>query len=491
MDWFKVDKRGLAQILERKGKAFILFELVQNAWDEDTARVDITLERIPGTRHVRLVVEDDNPEGFADLSHAFTLFAQSAKKTDATKRGRFNLGEKLVLAVCEEASIASTRGTVHFDRSGRRASRARRARGSCFTARLGMTDAQMRECEEQVRLLLPPPGIETRYNGKLLEPRQPLAVSQATLPTEVANGDGHIRRTRRKTEIQWFEPVPGTPAMLYEMGIPVVETEDRWSVNVCQKVPLAFDRDNVPPSYLSRIRAVTLDLMASRLGVEDANAAWARQAVQAHGEDLDVATIRRLVGLRFGDRPVAYDPSDLEANSRAVAAGHTLVHGSQMSRAEWAAARRADALKPAGQVTPSPRPYSKDGQPLNLVARSAWTQAMEQVVAYVQRIAPRLLDESVAPEVQIVSDPHWAFLATYGPGQLTLNLGRLGHKWFEGPIERINELLIHELGHHFEANHLSQGYHDALTRLGARLASLALEDPELFSRSARPVPQAA
>jgi 3-(3-hydroxy-phenyl)propionate hydroxylase len=32
----------------------------------------------------------------SDLTHAFTLFAESAKKGDAEKRGRFNLGEKLV-----------------------------------------------------------------------------------------------------------------------------------------------------------------------------------------------------------------------------------------------------------------------------------------------------------------------------------------------------------------------------------------------------------
>jgi len=32
--WFEVDKQGLAKILERRGKEFALFELVQNAWDE-------------------------------------------------------------------------------------------------------------------------------------------------------------------------------------------------------------------------------------------------------------------------------------------------------------------------------------------------------------------------------------------------------------------------------------------------------------------------
>ena len=47
-DWFEVDKDGLAQILERKGKEFALFELVQNAWDE------------PGVAHVCI---DLSPSG--------------------------------------------------------------------------------------------------------------------------------------------------------------------------------------------------------------------------------------------------------------------------------------------------------------------------------------------------------------------------------------------------------------------------------------------
>ena len=32
-EWFKVDTKGLAKILERKGKEFALFELIQNAFE--------------------------------------------------------------------------------------------------------------------------------------------------------------------------------------------------------------------------------------------------------------------------------------------------------------------------------------------------------------------------------------------------------------------------------------------------------------------------
>ena len=149
--WFAVDRRGLSKLLERKGKEFILFELLQNAWDENTKRVNVTLERIEETRSAKLMVEDDNPDGFADLSHAYTLFAESKKNVDATKRGRFNLGEKLVLALCHEAELRSTKGGFRFDDSGRHAIRAKRPTGSVFTATLKLTDEELATCNAAVQ----------------------------------------------------------------------------------------------------------------------------------------------------------------------------------------------------------------------------------------------------------------------------------------------------------------------------------------------------
>src|SRR5438876_6624914 len=94
-NWFEVDKQGLAKLLERKGKEFALFELIQNGWDEPgVTKVSVSLEYV-GHNKARLVVEDDAPEGFKDLSHAFTLFASSTKTANPEQRGRFNLGEKL------------------------------------------------------------------------------------------------------------------------------------------------------------------------------------------------------------------------------------------------------------------------------------------------------------------------------------------------------------------------------------------------------------
>ncbi len=42
------------------------------------------------------------------------------------------------------------------------------------------------------------------------------------------------------------------------------------------------------------------------------------------------------------------------------------------------------------------------------------------------------------------------------------------------------DLLIHEFGHHYEGNHLSEDYYRALTRIGGEFAALALREPAIF-----------
>ncbi len=472
--WFAVDKKGLAQLVARRGKSFIVAELLQNAWDQKSTRVDVSIEKVSGSRHALLVVEDDDPDGFADIRHAFTLFAESAKKADPGKRGRFNLGEKLVLSLCEEASIVSTRAGVRFDRDGRHTLRVRRESGTRFEGRLPLMNDEIDECLALAKSLIPPPGIVTTVNGDVLQARTKVREFTASLPTEITDEDGVLRRTQRMTQVHVYDPLPGAPARIYELGIPVVETGDRWDLDIQQKVPLNFERDNVLPAYLRVLRVQTLNALAAELRPDDATSAWVKEAASDHRAE-DVA-VSRVAQLRFGDRRVAYDPSDQEANKLAVSRGYVVVHGGQLSKAEWTNLRRANALPPAGQVTPSPKPYSPDGPPLRLLGESSWTAGMVLVAGYAKYLAREILECRIT--VQIADDPGWPFVATYGPGGLVLNAGRLGRHWFDaGACPRVTELLIHEFGHHVTPDHLSSEYYQALCRIGAQAMRLALESP--------------
>lgn len=179
MQWFSVNTAGLAKILARRGKQFTVFELVQNAWDQNVTRVEITLTKQPGARDALLRVEDDDPEGFSNVTHSFTLFADSDKKSNVRQRGRFNLGEKLVIAMCDKAEIMTTTGGVMFDQRGRHTLRRKRDRGSVFEGQLKLTNDELEECCDAVVKLIPPDGIETTFNGAPLPTRQPLTIFKA------------------------------------------------------------------------------------------------------------------------------------------------------------------------------------------------------------------------------------------------------------------------------------------------------------------------
>ena len=109
-NWFTVDKVGLGRQAEQHSKGRLIGELVQNALDEvGVTKIDVTLALVPGRPLADLTVEDDSPEGFRDLSHAYTLFAESYKRDNPEQRGQYNFGEKLVLAVCERPASRTTR----------------------------------------------------------------------------------------------------------------------------------------------------------------------------------------------------------------------------------------------------------------------------------------------------------------------------------------------------------------------------------------------
>ena len=343
--WVDVDLDGLRKVLERRGKEFAVFELVQNAWDEDITEVRVELsEPVSGWSELR--VWDDSSDGFRNLSDAFTLYGESWKKANPEKRGAFNIGEKLVLALCDEATITSTSGQVIFDQKGRRHTGKRLARGTEFRGRLRLTRADFDGICQKVKYLIP--DVASYYNGELIRLRRPIACFNAVLPTVYAGEDGVLRPRKRNTLVRVFEPFEGEEATLYEMGIPVVPTADSWHVVVEQKVPLNMERDNVTPAFLGAVRVAVLNALSSAVNQEQASEAWVRAA--ASDPRIEADAFRRIVETRFGRSVVAFDPSDIGSNREATAQGFTVVSGGSLCRGEWENARRTGVLRPAGQM---------------------------------------------------------------------------------------------------------------------------------------------
>jgi hypothetical protein len=482
--WFRVDKDGLRKTVERRGMFAIVAELIQNAWDSNADRVDVEVKKKVG-QPLGTIRVTDTGGGFDDLTHAYTLFAESNKKDRADKRGRFNIGEKLVLAMCKSAVVRSTTGTVTFHEDGTMTHSKRECTkiGSEFFAELRMNADQFTEILEGLQTLLPPDACQTYVNGNRLFSRPPVCTFRVQLPTVLADEEGILRPTKRYTMVEVHEPKEGETAGIYEMGIPVVETSDRYHVNVMQKVPLTMERDNVPPPYLKLLRAEVLNHTVQLLTKDETSEAWVTNAMESPAIK-DEAVVETL-DKRFGKKRASFDPTDLEANMNLTSKGFTVLGGRTLPKAAWEQVRRAGAITSAGKLAPTPKPYSTDpdADPVDIIPLSEWTWGMREVEEISRWVAKQLSVNEDLPVtfVKPKSRPNYKWVACFGGG-LDWNVTVLGKNWFDTWREhtaKLFDILIHEFAHKKAGNHLDENFHRECTRLGGELATLFLRGEKL------------
>src|SRR5271155_736742 len=344
----------------------------------DITQVEVSLTRPDESGFSWLRVTDNSPIGWTDLSHSHTMFAESVKKGKSEKRGRFNAGEKDVLALAIEAKLTTVKGQVLFNENGTRTEGAEtRKVGSEFVAKFQLTFEEYEHICNQAKLLIPPKGITTLFNGNPIQHRKPSGSFIESLPIPLADKEGVMRNTERKATVNLYETLPGEAAMIYEMGIPIVELgDDKWHVNVMQKVPLSRDRDNVNPSYLRKIRVGVLNAKFEDLKDDEAaGAAWVRDAFSSP-KSSDVA-VRHVMTTRFGDKHVTRDVNDIGSVKEAVSQGFNVIEGGSMTGEEWARVKAIKdekgelVLKTSAQVAPT-----NVGGPIpanEVIPREDWT----------------------------------------------------------------------------------------------------------------------
>ena len=480
MDWFSADKEGLSRLMKRRGLAWALYEVVQNGLDQNVTCVNVELRPLAGVAQAWLICEDDDPDGFENLTLAWTLFADTGKRSDPTKAGRFTMGEKMVLALALEAKISTTTGTVIFNKDGRHISKVKRNRGSCIEVRLPMTRVEIEEVQQAAKRIIPRAGVKLTFNSEPIPERTHVASFEWHLQTEFADEDKFIRRTTRKTNVTLFEPLPGETATLYELGLPVVPLDGMpWHVYVHQRVPLNSDRDNVTPAYRKALGVLVLNAMHLEMKPEHAALPVIKEAMES--PDVAVEAVNTILTHQYGAKRAIFDLSDPESNSKAFSNGYQVIPGGAFTKATWANIRKAGAALPSGHTFPTKQCYDAAGAPARRIPESEWTDGMRAVATYAQALALKLMGGRAIMVTMENERSQW-YAANYGNAHLTFNVPKLGKTWFDlsKNSEKINDLLLHEFGHEYSENHLDAKYHKALTRMGARLAQLALTEPDFF-----------
>ncbi len=463
--WFDVSRDGLKALVADRPKSFIVRELVQNAWDEpDVTEVSITLRRILEGKQrgkVWLRVSDDAPEGFYDLRHAFTLFSNTRKRTDPEKRGRFNIGEKQILALCEDASIVTTTGSVIFDKDGRRSSREKTDKGSIFSATIKMNKEEFMEVRETVKTFLPSSHINTYFNGVELVCRIGTTF-EASLQTEYADKNGDMRLSTRKTTVEVIEIEEDETPTLYEMGLPVCETGDKWHYNVNQRVPLTIDRDSVRPSYLRDLRAEVLNHMHEEITEDDSAEAWVQEGLQ--DERIESEAVEAVVVKQYGDKAFVPTPGDPRANERAISMGYTPVGGRAYSKLAWANIRQAEGVLPPSTEIAGKTEYTD----FDLIPRDDWTDKMIRLERLTKFIAKECSQMDVV--VKFIEADDASTCADFSGRTVRYNRSHLSDGFLDDQRECI-KLIVHEICHR-RGGHLEMSYHEELTRLAAELAEM-------------------
>lgn len=470
-NWFQVDREGLREIVERRGsKALLVQELISNAWDEDgVTHVDVSLVPEAGSPFVNITVTDDAPNGFADLSHAWTLFAKSGKRSASHKRGRFNLGEKLVLAFCKEASITTTTGRVTFDHRGRTQTTKRKTeKGSEFYGLARMTRDQLVDVRKALATLLPPLHIVTTIDGVVIPTRQPLHIFRNHLWTEKEDADtGALARRWEYAEVRVYRPLEGETPTIYELGIPVVALDgDPLHVDVRQKIPLNLERENVTPSYLRDLRTAVLNACHGKLEAADLQGSWATDAISDSMADRE--SIRSVIESRFGADAAIADPSDREAENKLKARGTVIVHGGSLPAEAWERVKQHSVLRAAGQIAPTPRGIDDSAPPYKPTTIDALSYNARCAVQLFRATLRVCRGEDI--KVPLADDPTWMTRATWMVGKRTCYLNVAGMDTSDAGMIG---LAVHEAAHEKMGNHLDSAYHDELCRLAGVVAIAA------------------
>jgi hypothetical protein len=463
-NWFEVDVKGLKALQAGKPKHYLLRELVANAFDENIKVCSVHTNLCNGTCYI--TVSDDSPEGFRNLRDAYTLFGDTRKRRDVTKRGKFNCGEKQTIALCDFASIKTTKGTVVFSDKGRGEIKDKTKSGSIVTVRLKM---KVKEYDEMLKFLdnyLPPKGILFEVNDKQINYVKPFFVTEDTLPTQIEI-EGQLRDTQRKTEVHIHKRDVN---FLYEMGIPIVEIDCPYSIDVQQKVPMSVDRESVKPSYLKQIFAIALNKVVDDVKEEESSESWIR--IGSGDKRMTQETMSKLVKKRFGDKIVVANPQDPVSNDDAISNGFRVIQGRELSVDEWRNVKEHELIKSSTQV------FGKSS------ATDIENYQPDENMLKVSELAKKIARDFLKIEISVAffTSRQVSYCATFGNRTLNFNVTKLGKQFFVNNLDTLS-LLIHEISHH-KGMHTEESYQKCITNMGEFLVKKALKEPEYFGGQA-------
>ena len=197
---FAVDMAGLAEIEGGRDPYRLAFEPVTNVFDEFRGYGDpgrrrptfckVEVRPLEGSRDVMLDVRDDGA-GFDRAEDVWTLFAHTPKRVETGVAGRFNTGEKQMLAVARNATIETVVNgrlvTVIFERKGREVIKHRDPNprpGTAVLARMPWSKAEAERVRLALAMVIPPDGLTYTVDDMIITPPPVTIAVRVTHPEQ-------------------------------------------------------------------------------------------------------------------------------------------------------------------------------------------------------------------------------------------------------------------------------------------------------------------
>lgn len=450
-NWFDVSKDGLKKLQLGKPMHYAIRELLQNAMDEDTTRIDVDSTYENG--RAEFVVIDDSSMGFRDLSDAYTLFQPTYKQENPEKRGRFNLGEKQAFSICEEATIITTTGSIIFDKRGRHTNTRRTQKGTEVHIIIKIKKTGYESILSEISKYIMPKQIDYRINGAKINRIESKSSYPAKLLTEFEK-NGIMRQAERETIIDIIEPLD--KSILYEMGIPVIEIDCDYSINVQQRIPLGVDRETVKPIFMKELFAEVLKRTKEELPEESSGASWVRMGMTMI-DRMDKETVDLIIKKRYGEKALVSNPSDPISIDDAISNDYNVVRGNEMNREEWETVRRFGSLQSTSDVfkhATTDTPTITELTPDMMTFKDLTIQLGKEYMG---------IDVSVSffRDGQMVAGQYDREMK-----HVSFNLAKVDVRR-PFAVESV-ALIFHELAHE-KGQHTEEGYHEALSLMCAKL----------------------
>jgi hypothetical protein len=457
--WFELSQDGWRRLHAGRPLGTLLREAIQNAFDEDVTRVEVTVDG-HGAR-----IADNGLRGFADERLIYTIFLTD-KAASPERRGRQGRGLKELVSAFDRATVETVGLTVRFDTTGRNALANNRTQGTLLTLEKPLTSSEVEAAAADLRVIIPPLGVELLINGtSVARPAIFATLPECVLDTVIADGDVE-RVIRRRTMVTLYVPRElGDKPHIFEMGIPVSPAPTPWHLDVGQRIPRETGQRAVDADFRLQLLATLFESMVGGPLTEvDLREAWVMEVLSEH--PVSASALKTFAMRRFPPRAVL--PADAASNDRARQEGAVVVDVAMLGRGVTRALTSV--------METSDRFLKRRSQAAEVL--TAVTPDEDRVVAFYATLAKRILDKRVLVRLirRAATSDGYIEDATFDRERNEMRINVLGKLDVKAPLSAVSlGIFLHELAHAFVSEH-DMAFIEALQEVSGRAARILARD---------------